>query len=624
MWLELAWPMIAAACLTLAAIHTHVWLRERTLVANAAFALLCANVAWLAFCELEMLTAATVEAYLDALWWLQMPAFFGVVAIVVFVRQHMRAGRSWLAALVIGARGATLLLNFALPGGVNWLQADGLGSTRLLGQPVALLVGTPNPAVVVAHLSLLLLLLVFVLDAALTTWRRGEHRVAVTIGGSLVLFVTMASVGTIVNHWVRPFPFLVTLYFVPIVLAMGFELSVQLLRSAQLSEDLSRKELQLRSSEQTLQLAADAAGAGLWSVDQDTGRLWATPRALEMFDLKPGHEHHIADVLRSIHPEDLPAVRPFLQGGPGGRTTDASSSIDYRVRRADGALRWYASRGSRQERGPRALQGLMGVTIDITERKQAEEETARQRMALEHMSRVAMLPELSGALAHELNQPLAIIMSNAEAAQLLLQQDEPDLAEIRAILQDIVAADERAGEVILRLRQMLKRGHARREMQSLNLVVQGVLKFMRGDLVRRGVTVKLDLAPDLPGVAVDRVPMEQVLINLINNGCDAMAGNSPSERQLAIHTRCADGLVELAIADRGSGLPETPARVFEPFYTTKPEGLGMGLPISRSIVVAHGGVLEASNNDGRGATFVLRLPLSRPATVGQPATAATA
>jgi C4-dicarboxylate-specific signal transduction histidine kinase len=245
-------------------------------------------------------------------------------------------------------------------------------------------------------------------------------------------------------------------------------------------------------------------------------------------------------------------------------------------------------------------------------------------MALEHMSRVAMLSELSGALAHELNQPLAIIMSNAEAAQLLLQQGEPDLAEIRAILQDIVAADERAGEVILRLRQLLKRGQARREVQSLNLVVEGVLKFMRADLVRRSVTVELDLAPQLPAVALDRVPMEQVLINLVNNGCDAMAGNAPSERLLSIRTRCTDGLVELAISDRGTGLPAAPARVFEPFYTTKPEGLGMGLPISRSIIAAHGGVLEASNNQERGATFVLRLPLSRPATIGQPAAAATA
>jgi PAS domain S-box-containing protein len=615
--------MIAAACLTLAAIHTHVALRLRRFDANAAFALLCLSVAWIAFGELQQLTATVPRDYLNAIWWNQIPIFTGLVAVVLFVRLHMRAGPVWLAVLVVGTRAVALLLNFALPGGVNWLRVDRMQWVDVAGQPLAVAIGVPNPAILLGHLSLLLLV-AFVLAASISVWRRGDPRAALVIGGSLVVFVLLATGNTVVHYWMRPVPTFVALYFLPIVLAMGFELSVQLLSSARLAAELKSKEQELRSSEQKLQLAADAAGAGLWSVDKNTGRLWATPRALEMFDLKPGSEHHINDVLRSIHPEDLPAVRPFLQAGLSGPAVEARASTEYRVRRADGTLRWYASRGSRQERGPRSLQGLMGVTIDVTERKQAEEETARQRMALEHMSRVAMLSELSGALAHELNQPLAIIMSNAEAAQLLLQQHEPDLAEIRAILQDIVAADERAGEVILRLRQLLKRGQARREVQSLNLVVEGVLKFMRADLVRRGVTVELDLAPELPAIAVDRVPMEQVLINLINNGCDSMAGNAPSERLLAIRTRCADGLAELAIVDRGSGLPETPARVFEPFYTTKPDGLGMGLPISRSIVAAHGGVLEASNNEVRGATFVLRLPLPRPATVGQPATAATA
>jgi two-component system, LuxR family, sensor kinase FixL len=248
------------------------------------------------------------------------------------------------------------------------------------------------------------------------------------------------------------------------------------------------------------------------------------------------------------------------------------------------------------------------VTIDITARKENELETARQRRALEHLSRVATLSEMSGALAHELNQPLAIIMSNAEAAQLLLQQDEPDLDEIRAILGDIVDADQRAGDVILRLRRLLKRGEAQREPQSLNSVVEGVLKFMRGDLLQRGVAVELDLASGLPSVALDRVPMEQVLINLINNACDAMASNPLGDRQLLVCTAMTDGRVELELADNGPGLAVASERVFEAFYTTKTEGLGMGLAISRSIVAVHGGQLDARNKGARGATFRIRLP----------------
>lgn len=607
--------MIAAACLTLAAIHTHVWLRQRRVQANGAFALLCTSVAWMTFNELQQLSATTPEQFLAGVWWNQVPVFFGVVATVLFVRTHMHAGRTWLAVLAIGTRGLALLLNLGLPTGINWERIDRLDTVEVLGQPLTVAIGVPQPAVVVAHLSLLVLV-VFVLDASYAVWRRGNRRTAAMIGGSLVLFVTLATFNTIVQHWLRPLPTFTALYFLPIVLAMGFELSEQLLRTARLTADLEARDRELRSSEQKLQLAAEAADAGLWSIDERSGRLWATPRALAMFNLAPGQEHHIDDVLRSVHPDDRASIQRFLRAtqSADAHAANARASMEYRVLLPDGSTRWYASHGSRQQQRKPTVQGLMGVTIDITDRKQADEDAARQRMALEHLSRVATLSELSGALAHELNQPLAIIMSNAEAAQLLLQHDEPDLEEIRAILGDIVDADQRAGDVILRLRRLLQRGEAQRELQALNGVVTGVLQFMRGDLARRGVTVERDLAADLPPALLDRVPMEQVLINLVNNACDAMAGNAAGDRLLQIRTRSSvqdgAGEIELEIVDSGSGLAGTPEQIFEPFFTTKAEGLGMGLAISRSIVAVHGGSLHASNNAGRGATVRLRIPVA--------------
>src|SRR5206468_12244478 len=233
------------------------------------------------------------------------------------------------------------------------------------------------------------------------------------------------------------------------------------------------------------------------------------------------------------------------------------------------------------------------ATIDFTDRKRIDDETARQRIELEHLSRVATVSELSGALAHELNQPLAIIMSNAEAAQRLLEEAEPDLVEIRAILGDIVDEDERAGEVITRLRGLLKRGTPNRQPLSLNRVVQGVLQLTRSDLVRRGITVDACLGEGLPTIHADRVPIEQVLINIIGNACDAMAANAPGDRVLRIATDTDAGMVRATIVDAGSGLPPSPERVFDQFYTTKPQGLGMGLAISRSIIAAHGGKLWA-------------------------------
>jgi len=252
----------------------------------------------------------------------------------------------------------------------------------------------------------------------------------------------------------------------------------------------------------------------------------------------------------------------------------------------------------------------MGATVDITGRKRAEEEAARQRVELEHLSRVATLSELSGTLAHELNQPLAIIMSNAEAAQLMLQHPGPDLEEVRAILRDIIDADARAGQVIRRLRGLLKRSAPQRKSLSLNETVQAVVQFVRPDLVRRGVTLDLRLDPGLGDVFADRVAIEQVLINVIGNACDAMAGNADDDRALAIATFADAATACVRIDDVGSGLPADPEQAFAAFYTTKPEGLGMGLAISRSIVAAHGGSLAAAPNRPRGAVFTICLPLA--------------
>jgi C4-dicarboxylate-specific signal transduction histidine kinase len=277
---------------------------------------------------------------------------------------------------------------------------------------------------------------------------------------------------------------------------------------------------------------------------------------------------------------------------------------------ARGETRWYASLGRARKAALDSPPGLMGVTIDVTDRKKVEDETARQRVELEHLSRVASLSEMSGALAHELNQPLAIIMSNAEAAQRLLEERIPDLEEVRAILGDIVGADERAGEVIRRLRGLLKRSAPNPQPIPLNDIVRAVLQFMRGDLIRRGIAVELSLAERVPDVRADPIPIEQVLINIVGNAADAMAGNASGDRTLKIATAAEAGMVHARIADAGSGLPVPPERVFAPFYTTKAEGLGLGLSISRSIVAAHGGRLWAEANEGRGATFHLCLPVA--------------
>ncbi len=246
---------------------------------------------------------------------------------------------------------------------------------------------------------------------------------------------------------------------------------------------------------------------------------------------------------------------------------------------------------------------------DITERRRAEAEAQQQRLEVAHLSRVAMLGELSGALAHELNQPLTAILANARAAQRLLRVTSPDLDELRDILADIADDDRRAGEVIERLRAFLRKGDLQPGKLDLNDVVIEVLDLVHSDLIQRGVTVDTRLAAALPPVFADRVQLQQVMLNLLLNACDAMAADSGGEKQVTIVTAETEtGDVQLSVVDQGTGIaPDEMDRVFEPFVTSKPHGLGLGLAICRSIVTAHGGKLWANNNVEGGATFHLML-----------------
>jgi len=244
------------------------------------------------------------------------------------------------------------------------------------------------------------------------------------------------------------------------------------------------------------------------------------------------------------------------------------------------------------------------------ERKKAEAQITQQRSELTHLSRVAMLGELCGSLAHELNQPLTAIAINAEAAQEFLRIEKLDLDEVRSILQDIVSDDRRAGEVIRRLRVLFQKGEVQQHPLDVNEMVQDTLKLVQGDLVIQNVVAQTELATNLPMVNGDQVQLQQVLLNLMANGCDAMVGIGSSDRKLTVRTELdsASG-VKISVADCGCGIPqEQMEHIFTPFFTTKEKGMGLGLAVCRSIVSAHGGKLWAANEADRGARFNILLP----------------
>lgn len=285
--------------------------------------------------------------------------------------------------------------------------------------------------------------------------------------------------------------------------------------------------------------------------------------------------------------------------------------MEFRLRRRDGEFRWLFHKGVPRHAPGGLFLGYIGIADDITDRRRAEEEAAEQRREVAHLMRVSVVGELSGAIAHEINQPLTAILTNAETGLDLLATSSPDLAELREMLQDIVQDNCRAAAVLQKLRRLLKKEERQFEAIDLNDLARSTLALLNSELIGRRICVRLDLASGLPATHGDPVQLQQVLLNLAMNAMDAMAGTPADERLLTVSTRAAlTSSVELSISDRGPGIPASEhTRLFEPFYTTKDHGLGLGLPICSTLVKAHGGHIALVNGEGGGAVATLSFPV---------------
>jgi signal transduction histidine kinase len=255
----------------------------------------------------------------------------------------------------------------------------------------------------------------------------------------------------------------------------------------------------------------------------------------------------------------------------------------------------------------------VGTAIDVTQRKQAEEQREQLRQLeadLAHINRVSMMGELTASIAHEVNQPLSGVVSNASASLRWLAGDTPNLEEAREAARRIVRDGKRAGEVIARIRALTKKASTPREKLDLNETLRQVIALIRDEAKRKSVNIRTQFADDLSSVSGDQVQLQQVVLNLAINGIEAMSSVGERARELVVTTRNIDSdQVQVTVEDSGVGLdPNTMQKIFEPFYTTKPTGMGMGLSISRSILHSHGGRLWATAKDGAGTIFYFTLP----------------
>ena len=602
-WVTIIWSMIASVSFTLATIYLLIWFRERRSWAHLCFFILAAGVIGLATGEMAAMYAKSPTEYGTAVRWSHFAFGFVVLGSLGFVHFYFGTGKRWLLGAALGLRLLAVVMNFSTGLNLHIRAIQSLQQANFLGEPVSMLgEWTPNPWVRLGQFAALVQF-VYVVDASLRLWRSGSpeaRRRAVIVGGTLGFFILFASAQAgLVAEGVLRMPIVVSFPFLAVLLAMGYELSRDALRAAQLGREL-------RESEQQMALATEAANLGVWVRDLARNEIWASDKWRSLFGFLPAERLDFDKFLQRLYPDDREAIRLAMARA---NDEDGHYEAEFRVLLPDGRMRWMASSGHVEFNGGGKPVRVRGVSMDITARKQAEAEALRQRAELAHVARVSTMGELAASVAHELNQPLGAILANAEAADLFLNQNPPALGELRDILVDIRKDDERASEVIRRMRALLRKHELERLPLEINSVVEDVLQVVSGDAALRKMAISADLAPGLPKILGDRVHIQQVLLNLILNGMDAMAGELRERRRLSVRTRLSpEGLVEIAVVDSGHGIaPDKLPRLFEPFYTTKPNGMGMGLSISRTIIEAHRGKISAENNAAGGATFRVTL-----------------
>ncbi|MDM0114976.1 ATP-binding protein [Variovorax sp. J22R133] len=367
----------------------------------------------------------------------------------------------------------------------------------------------------------------------------------------------------------------------------------------------------LMESEERMTLAARAARLSLWMWDVGRDRAWPLTPIPKRPDLSAPVP--IKEALEALHPEDREKLDRAVREAVA---TDREVDLEYRVIEPDGELRWMVARG-RVDKS--AGKSVTGVTLDITARKAAELQAEKDRAALTHMTRVSVVGQFSASIAHQLNQPLAAILGNAEAARKMLSHANPDLVEIRTICDDIVTEDVRAAAIIRSLGALFKRGEMRMAPLDLNQVVRETLDLVQAELATRQVTPRAELAASLPLIEGDRIQLQQCLLNLILNAADAMSNVNASARRLLVRTQREGTGARLCVEDHGTGIaPDALKSIFDAFWSTKAGGTGVGLAICKSIVTAHRGSITAVNNAEGGATFCATFPVLRTDPAGEP------
>ena len=362
---------------------------------------------------------------------------------------------------------------------------------------------------------------------------------------------------------------------------------------------------EVASKEAYLAEAQRLSHTGSFGWSAASGFVWSD-ETFRIFELDRAAAPTVEAIIQRTHPEDRERVQEFIErASRGGGDWD----VEHRLLMPDGAVKSLHVVVHAVRDGAGVL-SFVGAVMDVTAAKRAEEAVQAAQAELAHVARMTTLGELTAWIAHEVNQPLAGIVTNGTACLQWLGQKNPALDEARSSVEDMISDAQRAGDVILEIRALSRKSAPKRAPLDINDLIQGVVRLVTREAQAHGASVRLDLAPALPAVVADRVQLQQVVINLVINAIQAMASVTARPRELSIRSRQNEaGHVLIEVADSGHGIGSTNLdQLFKAFFTTKPAGTGMGLSICRSIIEAHGGNVWASDNTPSGAVFHFTLP----------------
>ena len=366
----------------------------------------------------------------------------------------------------------------------------------------------------------------------------------------------------------------------------------------------------LREREARISLAAESADLAFWILYPDRNSAWMSEKGRVIYGFDSAQPLTCDLILSRIHPDERMVV---MEAYDRARASNGTFESEHRIVLPYGRTRWVIMRGRCLPDEHGNLLETIGVTLDVSAQKQANLQLQLQREEMAHRNRVALMGEMTASFAHELNQPLTAIANNASAARRFLERGNIDPALLAQLLRDMVADSQRAGEVIRGIRSLVRKdANVQRTLLNLNAVITDTVRLVSSDVLLRESVITTELDPQLPEVEAALVQIQQVLLNLIINALDAVEGLPPAARRIIVRTRSDEGdVVEVSVRDFGIGLPkDRPDKIFDHFFSTKQQGMGMGLTIVRSIVEAHGGTIAAENAPEGGARIVVRLPVA--------------